>query len=165
MNSYTVLDVAKLVGKNPETVRRWIRSGKLKAAQSSRKDGNVVLEDDLYCFLRSSAKYTGLAAGMLATNSMLAITTVVAGILGSVVASKATSKKDLEIIAEDVRKTLNDKISESEEIIEKRKSTIAELQAEIEVQEKQIEDCRIALEHLPQEVFVVSEGGANVDRE
>ena len=32
-------------------------------------------------------------------------------------------------------------------------------------QEKQIEDCRIALEHLPQEVFVVSEGGANVDRE
>lgn len=164
MNSYTVLDVAKLVGKNPETVRRWIRSGKLKAAQSSRKDGNVVL-DDLYRFLRSSAKYTGLATGMLATNSMLAITTVVVGILGSVVASKATSKKDLEILAEDVRKTLNDKISESEEIIEKRKSTIAELQAEIEAQEKQIEDCRIALEHLPQEVFVVSEGGANVDRE
>ena len=139
MNSYTVLDVAKLVGKNPETVRRWIRSGKLKAAQSSRKDGNVVLEDDLYRFLRSSAKYTGLAAGMLATNSMLAITTVVAGIFGSVVASKATSKKDLEILAEDVRK--------------------------IEAQEKQIEDCRIALEHLPQEVFVVSEGGANADRE
>lgn len=79
MNSYTVLDVAKLVGKNPETVRRWIRSGKLKAAQSSRKDGNVVLEDDLYRFLRSSAKYTGLATGMLATNSMLAITTVVVG--------------------------------------------------------------------------------------
>ena len=162
MNSYTVFDVAKMVGKNPETVRRWIRSGKLKAAQPSRKDGNVVTEADLYRFLRSSGKYSALAAGMLAANSMLAFTVAVAGIVGGVVASRATNKKDLEILTEDVRKTLNDKITESEELIEKRKNTIAELQAEIAAQEKQIEDCRIALEQLPQEEIIASEGGTNV---
>lgn len=165
MRSYTVFDVAKLVGKNPETVRRWIRSGKLKAVQSSRKDGNVVLEDELYRFLRSTTKYSGLAAGMLAANSMLAFTVAVAGLVGGMVAHRATNKKDLEILAEDVRKTLKDKIAESEELIEKRRNTIAELQAEIEAQEKQIEDFRIALEQLPQEEFITLEGVANVERE
>ena len=165
MKSYTVFDVAKLVGKNPETVRRWIRSGKLKAVQSSRKDGNVVLEDELYRFLRSTTKYSGLAAGMLAANSMLAFTVAVAGLVGGMVAHRATNKKDLEILAEDVRKTLKDKIAESEELIEKRRNTITELQAEIEAQEKQIEDFRIALEQLPQEEFITLEGVTNVERE
>lgn len=165
MKSYTVFDVAKLVGKNPETVRRWIRSGKLKAAQSSRKDGNVVLEDELYRFLRSTTKYSGLAAGMLAANSMLAFTVAVAGLVGGMVAHRATNKKDLAILAEDVRKTLKDKIAESEELIEKRRNTITELQAEIEAQEKQIEDFRIALEQLPQEEFITLEGVTNVERE
>ena len=165
MKSYTVFDVAKLVGKNPETVRRWIRSGKLKAVQSSRKDGNVVLEDELYRFLRSTTKYSGLAAGMLASNSMLAFTVAVAGLVGGMVAHRATNKKDLAILAEDVRKTLKDKIAESEELIEKRRNTITELQAEIEAQEKQIEDFRIALEQLPQEEFITLEGGTNVERE
>ena len=165
MKSYTVFDVAKLVGKNPETVRRWIRSGKLKAVQSSRKDGNVVLEDELYRFLRSTTKYSGLAAGMLAANSMLAFTVAVAGLVGGMVAHRATNKKDLAILAEDVRKTLKDKIAESEELIEKRRNTITELQAEIEAQEKQIEDFRIALEQLPQEEFITLEGVTNVERE
>ena len=165
MKSYTVFDVAKLVGKNPETVRRWIRSGKLKAVQSSRKDGNVVLEDELYRFLRSTTKYSGLAAGMLAANSMLAFTVAVAGLVGGMVAHRATNKKDLAILAEDVRKTLKDKIAESEEFIEKRRNTITELQAEIEAQEKQIEDFRIALEQLPQEEFITLEGVTNVERE
>ena len=165
MKSYSVFDIASMMGKNPETVRRWIRSGKLKAVQSSRKDGNVVLEDDLYRFLRSSAKYSGLATGMVAANSMLALTAVVAGLVGSVVANKATGQKEMEILSEDVRKTLNEKISESEAIIGKKRDAIADLQAEIEAQQKQIEDYQIALAHLPQEETVALEGGANVDRQ
>ena len=81
------------------------------------------------------------------------------------VAHRATNKKDLAILAEDVRKTLKDKIAESEELIEKRRNTITELQAEIEAQEKQIEDFRIALEQLPQEEFITLEGVTNVERE
>ena len=39
-------------------------------------------------------------------------------------------------------------IAESEEIIEKKKAAIAELQAEINKEQQQIVDCHTALEHL-----------------
>lgn len=44
MESYNVKDVAKLLGTSEETVRRWIRSGKLKASMDSRKGGSVITE-------------------------------------------------------------------------------------------------------------------------
>ena len=116
----------------------------------------------MYRFLRSSPKYTGLASAMVAANSMLAFTAVVAGLVGSVLASKAAGKKDMENLAEDVRKKLNDTIAESEDVIARRRNTIAELQAEIEAQEQQIKDCRIALEQLPKEEFVAL-GGTDDD--
>ena len=37
-----VYDIANALDVNPETVRRWIRSGKLKAEQNSKKEGNVI---------------------------------------------------------------------------------------------------------------------------
>lgn len=40
MKIYTVNEIAYLLGLNPETIRRWVRSGKLKAIQNSRKEGN-----------------------------------------------------------------------------------------------------------------------------
>lgn len=61
MKTYTVKEIADLVDTNPETVRRWIRSGKLCADQLSRKEGNVVHEEDLYKFLRSTSKYSAIA--------------------------------------------------------------------------------------------------------
>ena len=41
MKTYSVKDIADMLNTNPETVRRWIRAGKLKAHQTSRKDGNI----------------------------------------------------------------------------------------------------------------------------
>lgn len=35
--TYTVYEAATLVGVNPETIRRWIRSGRLIASISSKK--------------------------------------------------------------------------------------------------------------------------------
>lgn len=46
--TYTVTEVAKLMNVRPETVRRWIRSGKLKAALPSKKEGYVIHEADLH---------------------------------------------------------------------------------------------------------------------
>lgn len=40
MEIYSVNEIAHLLGLNPETVRRWVRSGKLKAIRNSRKEGN-----------------------------------------------------------------------------------------------------------------------------
>lgn len=47
MTYYTVYEAANLIGVNPETVRRWIRSGELAATLSSRKNGYLINQTDL----------------------------------------------------------------------------------------------------------------------
>jgi len=37
MDTYSVREIADMLNTNPETVRRWIRPGKLEAIQESRK--------------------------------------------------------------------------------------------------------------------------------
>jgi excisionase family DNA binding protein len=48
MKEYTVKEVAEIVGKHEETVKRWIRSGKLpNSYRNSDKEGWRILESDL----------------------------------------------------------------------------------------------------------------------
>jgi excisionase family DNA binding protein len=153
VKTYTVKEIAEMLGTNPETVRRWIRSGKLKAEKSSRKDGNVVQEEDLYKYLRTTSRYAGIAAGMASTNSLLALSSVIAtagaGVIAALVSSGLKKKnEDVEIFYDDVKKTLENNISESQRSIESKKSAIAELQAEIKREQQKIEDCHLALEHF-----------------
>ena len=61
MDTYSVKEIADMLNTNPETVRRWIRSGKLEAIQESRKGGNVVTKSMLDAFLKTSPKYAGIA--------------------------------------------------------------------------------------------------------
>ena len=64
METYSVKDIADLHENNPETVRRWIRSGKLKATRgASKKEGSSISSDDLLKFLENNAKYAGIVAG------------------------------------------------------------------------------------------------------
>ena len=65
MKSYSVKQIAEMLETNPETVRRWIRTGKLQAQKASNKDGNVVFESALKSFLKSAPKYaaTAIASG------------------------------------------------------------------------------------------------------
>lgn len=56
--SYTVKQISNLLNVDPETVRRWIRRGDLNATQRSKKDGNVISEDQLNEFLISRPKYS-----------------------------------------------------------------------------------------------------------
>lgn len=62
MGNYSVKDIAEMLNTNPETVRRWIRDGKLKAVQSSRKEGNIVEEGELQKFLAATPKYAKIAS-------------------------------------------------------------------------------------------------------
>lgn len=48
----TVPEVARRAGRNPETVRRWIREGKLRADKVGTQ--HVVAEEDLEAFLEES---------------------------------------------------------------------------------------------------------------
>ena len=50
----TVPDVARRVGRDPETVRRWIRAGKLKAHKVGTQ--HVVDEDDLAALLADGSE-------------------------------------------------------------------------------------------------------------
>ena len=57
MKTYSVKEISEMLNTNPETVRRWIRKGKLDAAIESKKGGHIVYEAALQEFLRSSPKY------------------------------------------------------------------------------------------------------------
>ena len=52
MKFFNVKQISDMLETNPETVRRWIRDGKLVAEQSSRKSGTVVSEESLLLFLK-----------------------------------------------------------------------------------------------------------------
>ena len=63
MDTYTVKEVAKMMNTSEETVRRWIRSGKLKANMDSRKKGSVITDAMLREFTRNTPKYAAALSG------------------------------------------------------------------------------------------------------
>ena len=50
----TVREVSKRMGVSEETVRRWIRDGKLPASIKSKKNGYVITEESVALLERSS---------------------------------------------------------------------------------------------------------------
>lgn len=60
----TVHEVSAICGVSQEQVRRWIRSGKLKAKSTSRKEGYSIAKKDLLCFVQGTkySKRFGLAS-------------------------------------------------------------------------------------------------------
>lgn len=162
MKTYSVKDIAVMLHTNPETVRRWIRSGKLKADRSSRKEGNMIREDELYRFLRSTTKYAAFAANLAVTNPLLSLTSAVgASVFGMIALTSAImsvrNEHDARLLSDYVEQTLKKNITESEATIERKKAAIAELQAEIDKEQNLIKDYKAALEQLTEAVLVVSE--------
>lgn len=149
MKTYTVKEIADLVDTNPETVRRWIRSGKLCADQLSRKEGNIVHEEDLYKFLRSTSKYSAIAEAMIAGNVLLPLSGIAAGVgllAGALLAGN--KKQNVAIHTDDVKKAIVSNIEENNALISRKKAAIKDLQDEIIALQKQIEDYKLALDHL-----------------
>lgn len=48
---YNIKEVAVILNKCEETVRRYIRNNKIKASYSSRKKGYIIKEKDLLLFI------------------------------------------------------------------------------------------------------------------
>ena len=127
-----------MLNTNPETVRRWICSGKLEAIQESRKGGNVVTKSMLDAFLKTSPKYTGIATGLLA--SPVGLTTATAAIVGGILAQQLIKNdeiKNAHVNTSEIRKLLLGNIQSSKEIIARKKKSIKHLQEEIDVLMKQ----------------------------
>lgn len=75
MKEYTVIEIADILKTKPSTVRRWIREGQIKAVQESRKQGNVVSEEELQKFLNNNEKYATIAKDAVTSNAMKQIST------------------------------------------------------------------------------------------
>ena len=56
-NLYTVNEIASMYSINKETVRRWLRSGKLKGKFINKKEGYLIKEKDLQKFMTDFSKY------------------------------------------------------------------------------------------------------------
>lgn len=87
MRTYTVNGVAQMLDVDQETVRRWIRRGKLEAegADTSRGVPKKVTEDSLRTFASSNKKYSDRIAEALGSAAM----TAAAAIAGATASSPA----------------------------------------------------------------------------
>lgn len=81
MKFYTVKEVAEILSVNEETVRRWIREGKLIAQRGSGRQGSKISEDSLKLLLDDNK---GLITGA-------AVSTLGVGVAGSLVGTVAGS--------------------------------------------------------------------------
>lgn len=151
MKMYSVKEISEMLNTTPETVRRWIRGGKLEADQMSRKEGNVVSEEKLYSFLKSTGKYASVATAMAITNPILGLGGAISGILGSSVIkyfSQSNEQKKLNLDKYDIDVLIKKNIEISNESIEKKQKMIEQLQAEIEIEENKIKEYKFALENF-----------------
>lgn len=146
MKDYNVQQVSNLLKTNPETVRRWIRSGKLKAVQDSRKGGNIISEEALKNFMHETPKYAGLVATIFAP-AAVALPIAIGSLMGSVM-SAIYGQKKTEVTLDDIEKYLMKEIERYEKSVVQKKKTIKQLQAEVLNDEKQIESYKYALKNL-----------------
>lgn len=155
MKSYSVKQIADMLNTQPETVRRWIRKGKLTAEKSSRKEGNVISEENLLEFLKGSPKYAGLVGGIIGAAAVAPLIAIPA--MGGIAASCiAASKKAKEIgddifSKEELVRFLQEEIERRNISIEQKLKTVEQIQREIINDQQQIAECNYALERLEEE--------------
>lgn len=152
MKSYSVKEIADILNTNPETVRRWIRSGKLTSTMTSNKSGNMVSADALNKFIKETPKYaTQLAGSMI--SSPIALSLVVASVIGGLVGSIISGDKK-KIKKEDVQKSLKRQINDCEKRIADNKTKLEQIQSKIENDESSLQQLRFALENLDLDLIV-----------
>lgn len=153
MKTYSVKQIAEKLGTNPETIRRWIRDEKLKAVQVSRKNGNIVTEDELNRFIKSTPKYlskisTGL--NLIANSPAVGIG---GALVGGIVASallryyEENNTKDVQVRPEDFKVFLNENIKKLDTTIQQKQKLILQTEEEIKQISKQIEQYNYLLEN------------------
>lgn len=151
LNYYTVKQIANMLKTNEETVRRWIRSGKLDATLVSKKGGNIITSDAFNKFIKQTPKYAHMLSSSFA-NSPFAFSAVVGGLLGGVFAF-LDDKKNKTISANDIEAFLRLKIASHEKQLIKKTTQLEKLQDEIEDEKQNFEKYKYALEHLDLELI------------
>lgn len=148
MKDYNVKQISELLNTNPETVRRWIRSGKLAASQHSKKGGNIISEEALMQFLRATPKYAGLAA-ILAAAAVPSLSTpaVMSAFLGSVITGLYKTYRR-QITPDQIKQYLQRRTAESKKTIREKQKQIRKLQEEIRSEQVHLDQYTYALENF-----------------
>ena len=134
-NSYTVKQVAELLNTNPETVRRWIRDGKLIADKNSNKGGNIILESSLKAFVKAVPKYSTVLAANLPLTIVGAAALATGGIaLGKIEENEKIDNSKIDLAS--IKVLLESQILTQKSEIKKKKKTIEKLNSEISNAEK-----------------------------
>lgn len=147
MANYSVKQIAEMLDTNPETVRRWIRAGRLESSRASKKEGNVVSEEALKTFLERTPKYAAAAAGMAAAGMLLPLPSVPvigASLAVSVGMSVASALARLERrkaeTASDAKENLIQLQIEKKQLLEQIRAEAQQLQEQLKKQEQQLQE-------------------------
>lgn len=150
MRTYTVKEIAEMLKTNPETVRRWIRSGRLEATQDSRKEGNLVTEQMLQAFLKESPKYAAMLAPILITP--IGMTAATAAVTGSLLASKMIKadkqQKQATVDSDEMLRFLKLDATKLTMSVKRKREAITQLQKEIDEDLKQLEEIKTLIKEL-----------------
>lgn len=80
---FTISEVASIFSVSEETVRRWIKSGRLRASIDSKKEGYKVTEKDLKEFVETQKpKYRKILPFLGLFLSPMVASTILSGLLG-----------------------------------------------------------------------------------
>ena len=139
MKTYSVKQISELLDTNPETVRRWIRDGKLNAIQSSRKNGNVVDEAELKRFMSSIPKYASIPIGVasMAAAPMLAPVAIPSLLVNGIVAA-VTTKNASKSKKENISEQILSAIQNLEKSMQRKEEMIRQLQEDLEIERGQL---------------------------
>ncbi len=153
--NYTVKEIANMLNTNPETVRRWIRSKKLKAQKYSNKEGHVVDETELEQFLSTMPKYAHAAVRFGSIVNAVGGAAIpgyvggLIGILGTEIAVKTGHDRkniDLRISKEELHRYLEGEIIASQKSIKEKEIEIKRIRKEIEAENQRIAHIRNLME-------------------
>ena len=154
MKKYSVNEVAKMLNKNPETVRRWIRDGKLEANLPSKKQGHVITEQMLDTFLANSPQYAKQLDSLV--KIPIGTIAVASTMIGSFLTKQYLKNdriKNAEVSIEEIRKLIDEDIAERKASINKKTKAIVSLQKEVDEEKARI----VELELLDREISGIDE--------
>lgn len=156
---YTVNEVASILQTNPETVRKWIKEGKLTAIPgNSKKEGMRIDEPALESFLAENPKYT-TPAYITATLAILTggISIPASIILNAQKRAQRNAKKERDslynsrIKASDIVRLLQEEISQEEKTIAEKSKLIESIEREINDKLDRIENIKQMITDLQNE--------------
>ena len=146
MKNYNVKEIAELLSTNPETVRRWIRTGKLLEVQESKKVGNVVSEIDFQDFLKRTPKYASIVGAKSSLiPAVMMSTAAIVSVAAEIIGDSRPAEKNITIKTEKITREMQYAMQEMQKQVEEKKKTV-------EIIQKEIQDCEAKIVELKEAI-------------